>query len=256
MWGFSSPPLLAGPAIGVIDTPAEMSSVAGEVAFTGWAIDNSGILGVDIYRSSVVGEAGYPTARVFVGTATQINGARPDVAGSFPLYPGVTQAGWGFMVLSNFLPNGGNGTFTLHAVVAVGKRREYRDRVQDNCRRERHESVPVRHHRYTGQGATVSGFVTNFGWALTPQPKLIPTDGSTIDVYIDGTMVGHPSYGHYRPDIATLFPGYANSNGAVGFYQFDSTTMSNGLHTISWVVRDNAGAVQGVGSRFFRALNP
>ena len=64
MWGFSSPPSLVGPPIGVIDTPAEMSSVAGEVAFTGWAIDNSGILGVDIYRSSVVGEAGYPTARV------------------------------------------------------------------------------------------------------------------------------------------------------------------------------------------------
>ena len=98
-----------------------------------------------------------------------------------------------------------------------------------------------------GQGATVSGFVTNFGWALTPQPKMIPIDGSTIDVYIDGTVVGHPPYGHYRPDIASLFPGYANSNGAVGFYQFDSTTLSNGLHTISWVLRDDAGAVQGVG---------
>ena len=46
---------------------------------------------------------------------------------------------------------------------------------------------------------------------------MIPIDGSTIDVYIDGVVVGHPSYGHFRADIAALFPGYANSNGAVGF---------------------------------------
>jgi hypothetical protein len=45
-------------------------------------------------------------------------------------------------------------------------------------------------------------------------------------------------------------------DGAVGVYQFDSTTMSNGLQIISWAVRDNAGVVQGVGSRFFRVQNP
>jgi hypothetical protein len=31
--------------------------------------------------------------------------------------------------------------------------------------------------------------------------------------------------------------------------------LSNGLHTISWVVRDDAGAAQGVGSRFFAVQN-
>ena len=52
-----------------------------------------------------------------------------------------------------------------------------------------------------------------------------------------------------------MFRGYANSNGAVGVYQFDSTSLGNGLHTISWVVRDDAGAFQGVGSRFFTVQN-
>ena len=51
------------------------------------------------------------------------------------------------------------------------------------------------------------------------------------------------------------FPRYANSNGAVGVYQFDSTSLSNGLHTISWVARDDAGEFQGVGSRFFAVQN-
>ena len=57
------------------------------------------------------------------------------------------------------------------------------------------------------------------------------------------------------PTSRVCFPGYANSNGAVGVYQFDSTSLGNGLHTISWVVRDDAGAFQGVGSRFFAVQN-
>ena len=32
----------------------------------------------------------------------------------------------------------------------------------------------------------------NFGWTLTQQPKVVPFDGSTIDVLIDGVVVGHP----------------------------------------------------------------
>ena len=256
MWGFSTTPSFAGPPIGVIDTPANMSTVAGEVAFTGWAIDNTGIAGVDIYRTPVAGEPTSPNGLVYIGTATQIEGARPDVAGSFALYPGVSRAGWGFMVLSNFLPNGGNGTFTLHAVARSASGESVVIASKTIVCANSTSVFPFGTIDTPGQGATVSGFVTNFGWALTPQPKMIPIDGSTIDVYIDGAVVGHPSYGHYRPDIASLFPGYANSDGAVGFYQFDSTTMSNGLHTISWVVRDNAGAVQGVGSRFFRVQNP
>jgi hypothetical protein len=159
------------------------------------------------------------------------------------------------MILSNMLPNGGNGIFTLHAVARSlsGESQVIGTRVivADNAA----STLPFGTIDTPGQGAIVSGQVINFGWALTPQPKTIPLDGSTIDVYIDGVMAGHPSYNHFRPDIAGLFPGYANSNGAVGVYQFDSTSLSNGLHTISWVVRDDAGAFQGVGSRFFTVQN-
>ena len=35
----------------------------------------------------------------------------------------------------------------------------------------------------------------------------------------------------------------------------DTGVESNGLHTIWWVVRDDGGAVQGVGSRFFIVSN-
>jgi hypothetical protein len=72
---------------------------------------------------------------------------------------------------------------------------------------------------------------------------------------VDGVPLGHPSYNHYRADIATLFPGYANSNGAVGVFTLDTTVYANGVHTIAWSVRDSAGNEDGIGSRYFSILN-
>ena len=67
--------------------------------------------------------------------------------------------------------------------------------------------------------------------------------------------MGHPTYGQFRPDIASLFPGYLNSDGAVGFFYVDTTTLTNGVHTISWNVFDNAGHGEGIGSRYFNVFN-
>ncbi len=200
-------PVVAGVPIGTMDTPPASATVAGEAAVTGWAVDDSGIADVRIHRSPLAGEPADPNGLVFLGTAAMIEGARPDIVAAFPQYPGVSRAGWGFMILSNMLPNGGNGPFTLHAVARslAGETRTIgtRDIVAANGA----STLPFGTIDTPGQGATVSGLVTNFGWALTPQPKTIPFDGSTIDVYIDGVMVGHPSYNHFRPDIAGLFPG-------------------------------------------------
>jgi hypothetical protein len=248
-------PVVSSEPVGMIDTPPPSATVAGEVAVTGWAVDDSGIAAVDIFRSPLPGEPAGANGLVFLGTATTIEGARPDIVATFPTYPGVSSAGWGFMVLSNMLPSTGNGEFTLHAVARSQSGEVHTIGTRVIVAANAASAAPFGTIDTPGQGAAVSGLVTNFGWALTPQPKTIPFDGSTIDVYIDGAMVGHPSYNHFRADIAGLFPGYANSNGAVGVFQFDSTPLANGLHTISWFVRDDAGAFQGMGSRFFRVQN-
>ncbi|HNX97834.1 MAG TPA: hypothetical protein PKK12_09150, partial [Candidatus Aminicenantes bacterium] len=96
----------------------------------------------------------------------------------------------------------------------------------------------------------------NFGWALTPQPAAIPTDGSTLLVWVDGLPLGHPTYNQYRPDIATLFPGYANSDGAVGFFYLNPSTLSEGTHSLSWSVEDSLGRLNGIGSRYFSVEHP
>jgi hypothetical protein len=248
-------PVVAANPIGTIDTPSQLATVAGEVAVTGWAVDDSGIADVRVYRTALAGEPADARGFVLLGTAVPVEGARPDIVAAFPTYPGVSRAGWGFMILSNMLPSGGNGTFTLHAIArsTAGETEVLGSRtvIVDNAS----SVLPFGTIDTPAQGATVSGVVINFGWALTPGRKTIPIDGSTIDVLLDGVSIGHPTYNQFRADIAGLFPGYANTGGAVGFLAFDSTLLANGLHTIVWVVRDDGGAVQGVGSRFFTVSN-
>ncbi|UCH92239.1 MAG: hypothetical protein JSV88_18340, partial [Candidatus Aminicenantes bacterium] len=188
--------------------------------------------------------------------ADLVEGARPDVAAAYPGYPNNTRAGWGYMMLTNFLPNSGNGTFVIHAVATdfVGKTTTLGTKtiICDNANAVK----PFGAIDTPSQGGAASGssFI-NWGWVLTPQPNRIPTEGSTINVFVDGVNLGHPTYNIYRSDIATIFPGYANSDGATGYFYLDTTAYENGVHTIQWTATDNAGNTDGIGSRYFTIQN-
>jgi uncharacterized repeat protein (TIGR01451 family) len=246
---------------GSFDTPAtNTTGVVGAIPVTGWALDNIEVTHVDIFREPIVTEA--PGTLVFIGTAVFSADARPDVQAQFPLLPYQYRAGWGYQMLTNFLPNSngsagtGNGTYSLHAIAfnKAGNKLDLGTRVitVDNA----HATKPFGTIDTPGQGGTVSGIdFVNFGWALTPQPGIIPMDGSTITVVIDGVLVGHPVYNNFRSDIASLFPGYANSQGAIGFFHINTLTLANGVHTISWNAFDNLGRGEGLGSRYFNVLN-
>ena len=237
-------------SFGVVDTPLNNATgVTGAVPFTGWVLDDIEVANVFICRAPVAGESAPidpncgGAAQIIVGAGVFIDGTRPDVQAAFPLYPRSSRAGWGFMVLTNMLPSQGNGVFVFHAyamdrdghVLLLGTR----TLTCDNA----HATTPFGTIDTPGQGDTAAGAsYVNFGWALTQQPKFIPQDGSTITVFVDGVPVGSPSYNHYRSDIATLFPGLANSNGAIGFRTINTTALSNGLHTIVWTATDSAGS--------------
>jgi hypothetical protein len=250
----------SGPPFGSFDTPANgTTGIAGAIPVTGWSLDNVEVSKVQIWREPVPNE---PAGLVFIGETVFIGGARPDVEASNPSMPMNYRGGWGYMLLTNFLPNAdgspgrGNGTYQLHALATnkagitldLGTRKI----TVDNA----HASKPFGTIDTPVQGGTVSGnaFV-NFGWALTQNPYLIPSNGSTLTVYLDSLPVGHPTYGQYRSDIASLFPGLANSSGAVGFYFIDTTQLANGVHTIAWSVSDNANRIDGIGSRYFTVQN-
>jgi hypothetical protein len=238
---------------GSFDTPINNSTVMSSIAVTGWALDDVGLSSLKIYRDPMKSEG---KALVYIGDAVFVEGPRPDVEAAFPDYPNNYKAGWGYMMLTNFLPDGGNGTFKIHAIAAdtFGKQVTLGTKTIfcDNANAVK----PFGAIDTPGQGgeAAGSGFI-NWGWVLTPQPKSIPTNGSTINVYVDGVNIGHPTYNIYRSDIATLFPGYANSNGAAGYFIFDTSQYANGIHTIQWTAMDSAGQKDGIGSRYFTIQN-
>jgi hypothetical protein len=239
---------------GFIDTPAESSiGVSGALAVSGWALDDVGVSRVSVFRDPVAGE---PNSPIFIGNATFVDGARPDVQAVFPAFPNGSRAGWGLQILTNVLPGQGNGTYRLLVFADDTEGHTTLLGTRTFTAGNTSATLPFGTIDTPGSGETVSGTILNFGWALTPQPKMIAADGSTIDVLIDGVVVGHPTYGFARSDIQALFPGYANTDSAVGYFVLDTTTMSNGLHSIAWVVRDNTGATQGIGSRFFTVDNP
>ena len=166
--------------------------------------------------STAIPTPGEPNNHIFVGTAAFVSGSRPDVEPHFAEYPLNYRAGWGFMVLTNMLPDlvrgrsaGGNGAFRLHAyAIDTEGLSTYLGSKAFNANNG--ASVkPFGTIDTPAQGGTASGSAyAVFGWALSPRGT-IPTNGSTMSVFIDGTNVGRPVYNQNRADIASLFPGYA-----------------------------------------------
>ena len=238
---------------GSFETPLDGSTVSSSIPVTGWALDDIGVETVGIYRDPVQGEG---SGLIYIGDAVQVEGARPDVEQSYPVYPMSYKAGWGYMMLTNFLPNGGNGTFTLYAYAEDGSGHSVQLGTRTITCDNAHAVKPFGAIDTPAQGGQASGDeYRNVGWVLTPMPNYIPTNGSTIKVYVDGVSLGNPTYSGYREDVAALFPGYANSNGAQAYMDIDTTVYENGVHTIQWVATDNAGNSDGIGSRYFSVRN-
>jgi hypothetical protein len=255
--------VVPAPPFGSFDTPPDNTAgITGAVAVTGWALDSIEVINVGIWREPVPNEPTASNGLVFIGNATFVADARPDVQNGFPTLPYQYRAGWGYLMLTTGIPNSsgsgpsGNGTYKLHAIMtnASGQMVDLGTHTitLDNA----HATRPFGTIDTPSQGGTVSGssFV-NFGWALTQNPKCIAIDGSTITVTVDGVTLGHPAYNNFRADIANSFPGLCNSMGAIGFFVIDTTKISNGVHTIGWLAFDNAGSGDGLGSRFFNVLN-
>jgi hypothetical protein len=253
-----SPTGTTSPPTGAFDTPADgLTGVTGSIAVTGWAMDDVEVTRVRILRDPVAGE---PAGTLIpIGDAVLVDGARPDVQLLFPNSPRNTRAGWGYLMLTNFLPSLGNGTFRLHAIAddADGNSTPLGTKtiVCDNAS----ATTPFGAIDTPIQGGTVSGNVTNFGWVLSRNPRRAdPPGGGTVRVVVDGVFLPQvPSGWNTRTDLAALFPAadYPGIGTALGVAAFDSTSLANGVHTLSWVVTDNLGAASGIGSRYFTVSN-
>ncbi len=248
---------------GNFDTPANGSTgLAGSIPVTGWALDNVGVNRVELWRDLQPGETTPPfvstptdprNGKVFISFATFVDGARPDVEALYPTTPFAYRAGWGYLLLTWGLWNQGNGSYKLYAFAFD---------QEDNVATLGTKSIDVSNGVATKPFGSIDtpaiggdpGTSPNFGWGLTPKVNGAATckiQSNGVQVSIDSGPLQPVVYGDARTDIAAGFPGFSNSAAAGGHYIFDWSTLTNGPHTIGWLITDDCNRADGVGSRFF-----
>jgi alpha-tubulin suppressor-like RCC1 family protein len=255
------------PPFGSFDSPTDgVTGVAGSIPVTGWALDAVGVTRVTICRDAVTGEAAQAdtncagNAQIYIGDAVFIDGARSDVQTLNPTVPLNSRAGWGYLMLTNFLPNIGNGTFTLRAYAfdAAGLTALLGTKTITCANGS--STAPFGAIDSPGQGAIVSGTgFLNFGWVLAKGGRTDPPGGGTVQVFVDGAVVGSPGAWGSRTDLTAAFTpasSYPGINTALGVYGLDTTAFANGVHTIFWIATGAGGiGTSGIGSRFITVSN-
>jgi hypothetical protein len=234
-----SAPNTAAP-IGQVDTPLQNATgVQGAIGVTGWALDDVGVTSVKIYRNCLPAVDAASACQsingasvVFIGDAAFVPGARADIESAFPSYPQNSRAGWGYLMLTNMLPNvssnqpnGGQGPLTIYAFATDAEgNRSLLGRAWAGAGSTTPTSITMANASIAkpfgaidtpSQGQTVSGVVPNFGWALTPDSNTvvgdgdihIPSDGSTMRVVIDGVFVGTVTYNQCRGNVGNPISG-------------------------------------------------
>jgi hypothetical protein len=250
------------PPFGSLDTPAGDGTVlAGSIGMTGWTLDDIGVKQVELWRDLQPWETTPPfagaatdprTGKVFIANATFVDGARPDVEALNPNTPFANRAGWGYLMLTWGLWNQGNGTYKFYAfgvdqegaTATIGSKTVV---ISNNTATKPFGSIDT-----PAIGGDASG--PNFGWGLTPKVNGVATckiQPSGVQYSIDSGPLQPVVYGDVRSDIAGGFPGFSNTAAAGGHAIIDWSALTNGPHTIAWLITDDCNRADGVGSRFF-----
>jgi Bacterial Ig domain len=98
-------------------------------------------------------------------------------------------------------------------------------------------------------GLLYHGTLRATGWALDWEGI------QSVQVAVDGTILGNATIGFARPDVPGVYPGYPESLAAGWEFSFDTRTLSNGQHFLDVLVTDDVGAVTYIGKRRFVVNN-
>ena len=210
-----------------IDAPVGGSVLSGTATISGWALDNSVVVGTAISSVQVKVDG------ISVGNATY-GASRPDVCSAYPGRSGCPNVGFAFpLSLSGLSP--GSHTISVSATDTDGTP----DVGSDNVSITVESGVPPSVYIDTPTpGAVVSGAVTVSGWALDNTGTA--TTINTVQVKIDGEVVGTAIYGISRPDVCTVYLGRPPGCPNVGFtYTLNTATLSPGSHLLTVSATDN-----------------
>jgi hypothetical protein len=210
----------------VIDNPTLGATVSGTVTVSGWAVDNATTVG------TAIGSVQVKVDGAVVGTATY-GVSRPDVCAAYQGRPGCPNVGYTFTLNTSTLalrshsitvtatdtdgsPDSGSATVTI----TVGQPPLVRI---DN---------PV--------AGLVSGMITVSGWAIDNVAAVGTAIGS-VQVKVDGNVVGNATYGIARPDVCAAYPGRPGCPNVGYTFSLNTSTLATGSHTITVTATDSDG---------------
>jgi hypothetical protein len=88
------------------------------------------------------------------------------------------------------------------------------------------------------QGSTISDTVSITGWAVD-NAAAVGTTISSVQVKVDGTVVGNATYGLSRPDVCAVYPGRPGCPNVGYSFSLNTSTLSVGTHTITVMATDS-----------------
>jgi len=89
-------------------------------------------------------------------------------------------------------------------------------------------------------GATISGTVTVSGWAVD-NGTVVGTAINSVQVKVDGTVIGAAAYGSSRADVCAVYVGRPGCPNVGYSFPWNTSGLSAGVHILTVTATDGNG---------------
>lgn len=238
-----------------LDSPAAGATVFGLIEVNGWIGDDGQQCGTPPSWQacqatiSLVSRIDVYVDDILIATA-DTNLPRYDVLQAFPWWAGtpIEHAGFRSSIDGTTFATG------VHTVAIMVHFSDNPDVGVEYGRRSiritnRYNQAPLGELELPGPNQPMNGIFPITGWALDDSAI------EQVEILVDGYAEAGAVTGIGRPDIAHRFPSHPGADRAGFIRMFDTTVLSNGMHTVAVRLSDDEGAVRVVGHRFVQVYN-
>ena len=227
--------LIYTPPSVTIESPPPNATLSASVGISGWALENTSVVGPNAISSVTVSVDGFQ-----VGTANY-GVSRTDVCTTYPGRLGCPNVGWNYSLdLSPFGP----GSHNLSVVATDSGGNPGFSQVTFN------KVQPLVNIDTPTAGAGLAGVVGISGWALEATSSAGANAVSSVTVLVDGNQVGTATYGALRADVCAVYTGGQGCPNVGWNYNLDVTSLAEGAHWLHIVATDTANNVGSSQSAF------